>query len=80
MIRVLQILSAEFRALTTLHQENIQFAFTNCLEFAPGKLILKKLKNLVLIHCLDDKLEFKNRERECAEKIIRISKACLLTA
>jgi hypothetical protein len=52
----LQIISAEFRALTTLLQENIQFALINCLEFAPGKLILKKLKNLVLIHCLDDKL------------------------
>ena len=74
------ILSEEFRALTILHQENIQFALINCREFAPGILILKKLKNLVLIHCLDDKLELKNRERERTEKIIRISKACLRTA
>ena len=63
------ILSAEFRALATLLTENILFALINCLEIAPGKLILKKLKNLVLIHCLDDKLEFRNRERLCAEKI-----------
>ena len=65
----MKIISAEFGALTTLLPEKIQFALINCFEFAPGKLILKKLKNLVLIHCLDDKLEFRNWERLFAEKI-----------